>query len=131
MKIFNIILILLFSTTIQANDWLYNTAAVHSCTPWQETGKLYGVNKVFGEPSIEITIQSDRIKLIVNKLEMRQVSNGIYEAEKTRVMLDISTLGWRIENFKIITENKTTWFNCTLIGRYYKAKNGNVYRDIY
>lgn len=124
-------LILLLSNISQANEWLYNTAEVHDCTPWQETGEFYGVNKVFGKSSVEVTVKSNRNKIIVREKEMRQVANGIYESGQTRVMLDIYSEGMQINNFKIITGNKTVWFNCTHVGRYYKAKNGNVYRDIY
>lgn len=131
MKAFTIILTLLFSNISQANEWLYNTAEVHDCTPWQETGKLYGVNKVFGKSSVEVTVKSNGNKIIVGKKEMRQVANGIYESDKTRVMLNIYSEGMQVDNLKIITGNKTIWFNCTHVGRYYKAKNGNVYRDIY
>ena len=95
-----------------------------SCTPFQETGILWGINKIIGGTPITISIQKTEMSsIIIDQSKINKISKDRFEDSNKRIYLKSYTFlhslddpyNFNINTILIDTKNKTTWYNCIFI----------------
>ena len=94
---------------------------VFTCTPFQETGILWGVNKIIGGEPIIISVQKTKMSsIIIDKSKMNKIGPDRFEDSTKRIYLkDYTSFTspnevylFNVNTIVIDTKNKTIWYNC-------------------
>ena len=97
---------------------------VFTCTPFQETGILWGVNKIIGAEPIIISVQKTEMSsIIIDKSKMNKIGQDRFEDSTKRIYLkDYTSFTspnevylFNVNTIVIDTKNKTIWYNCLFV----------------
>ncbi len=97
---------------------------VFTCTPFQETGILWGINKVIGGKPIIISVQKTEMSsIIINKSKINKIGQDRFEDNTKRIYLkDYASFTspnevylFNVNTIIIDTKDKTTWYNCIFL----------------
>jgi len=105
-------------------EYMQKMYRVFSCTPFQETGTYWGVNKVIGSKPIILSVQKTEMSsVIINKSKMTKIGQDRFEDKTKRIYLkNYTSLSspdelylFNINTITIDTKNNTTWYNCIFV----------------
>ena len=94
---------------------------VFTCTPFQETGIFWGINKVIGGEPITISVQKTEMSsIIIGKSKINKIGQDRFEDSTKRIYLKDYTpftspsevYLFNVNTITIDTKNKTIWYNC-------------------